>query len=143
MWFVFALLGAVMAAISVTFTKAGLDKINPAIAFAIEAVLILIISWSTVLFQGDVGGEIGKMDKRAWLFILGAGVATTLSSLFQFTALKGGHVPAVSSIDRSSIIFTVLLASFFLKDKITWQSLVGAALIIAGAAFISLGKAKQ
>jgi len=51
MWFVFALLGAVMAAISVTFTKAGLEKVNPFLAFAVEAVLILVISWSTVFLQ--------------------------------------------------------------------------------------------
>ncbi len=142
MWFLFALIGAVMAAISITFTKAGLENVNPTIAFAIEAVMILVISWSTVFFQ-SAAGEMAKIDKRAWLFILGAGVATTLSSLFQFKALKDGHAAAVSSIDRSSIIFTVLLASFFLKEKITWQSMVGAALIIAGAAFISLGKASK
>ena len=139
MWFVFALLGAVMAAISITFTKAGLDKINPTLAFAIEAILILVISWSTVFFQKAIV-DVSKMDKRAWLFIIGAGVATTMSSLFQFRALKAGHAPAVSSIDRSSIIITVILASLFLKEKITWQSIVGAVLIIAGAAFISLGR---
>ncbi len=139
MWFVFALLGAVMAAISVTFTKAGLDKINPTLAFAIEAILILVISWSTVFFQ-KASADVSKMDKRAWMFIIGAGIATTLSSLFQFRALKEGHAPAVSSIDRSSIIFTIILASFFLKEKITWQSVVGAAFIIAGAVFISLGR---
>ena len=139
MWFVFALIGAVMAAISVTFTKAGLEKVNPILAFAIEAVLILVITWSTVFFQ-NATAEIGKMDKRSWLFLIGAGVATTLSSIFQFKALKDGHAPAVSSIDRSSIIFTVFLAAFFLKDKITWQSIVGAILIVAGAAFISLGR---
>ena len=139
MWFVFALLGAVMAAISVTFSKVGLEKINPALAFAVEAVLILVISWSVVFFQHSAG-EMGKMDKRAWLFLLGAGVATTLSSLFQFTALKQGHVAAVSSIDRSAIIFTVVLAAIFLKEKITWQSVVGALLIVAGAAFISIGR---
>ena len=139
MWFVFALLGAVMAAISVTFTKVGLEKVNPTLAFALEAILILAISWSVVFFQ-HAAGEIGKIDKRAWIFLSCAGVATCLSSLFQFNALKQGHAPAVSSIDRSSIIFTVILASFFLKEKITWQSLVGAALIIAGAAFISLGR---
>jgi len=44
---------------------------------------------------------------------MGAGVATTLASLFQFKALKDGHAPAVSSIDRSSIIFTVFQAAFF------------------------------
>ena len=139
MWFVFALIGAVLAAISVTFTKAGLEKVNPFLAFAIEAVLILVISWSTVFFA-KATEDFGKIDKRAWLFLLGAGVATTLASIFQFKALKEGHAAAVSSIDRSSIIFTVLLASFFLKEKLTWQSLVGAGLIIAGAAFISLGK---
>lgn len=139
MWFVFALLGAIMAAISVTFTKAGLDKINPTLAFAIEAVLILVISWSVVFFQRSVS-DFSKLDKRAWLFLLGAGVATTLSSLFQFNALKQGHAPAVSSIDRSAIIFTVILAAIFLKEKITWQSVVGALLIIAGAIFISVGR---
>ncbi len=139
MWFVFALMAAVMAAISVTFSKAGLKDVNSTLVFAIEAVLILIISWSVVLYQ-STAVEISKIDKRTWIFILSAGVATTLASLFQFRALKDGYATAVNSIDRSSIIFVVILSSFFLKDKITWQSVVGAILIIAGAIFISYGR---
>ncbi len=139
MWFVFALVAAVMAAISVTFSKAGLKDVDSTLVFAIEAVLILIISWSTVLYQHSAA-EISKIDRRAWIFILSAGVATTLASLFQFKALKDGHATAVNSIDRSSIIFVVILSALFLKDKITWQSVVGALLIVAGAVFISFGR---
>jgi transporter family protein len=139
MWLIFALLDALMAAISITLTKAGLKNVNPFLAFALESILILTISWSAVFFQGGQS-EIGKIDKRAWIFLGCAGVATTLASLFQFRALKDGHAGAVSSIDRSSLVLTILFATLFLKEKLTWQLVVGGILIVGGAVLIATGK---
>lgn len=53
MWLIYALLDALMAAISVTLTKAGVKNTNSNLVFAIESVFILLISWSTVFFQKD------------------------------------------------------------------------------------------
>ncbi len=139
MWLIFALLDALMAAISVTLTKAGLKNVNPVLAFAIQSILILTISWSTVFFQ-KAQSDVLKIDKQAWIFIGCAGVATCLASLFQFRALKEGHAGAVSSIDRSSLVLTILFATLFLKEKLTWQLVVGGLLIVGGAILIATGK---
>src|SRR5690242_7127676 len=139
MWLIFAILDALMAAISITLTKDGLKNVNPFLAFALESVLILTISWSTVFFMGGQS-EIGKIDKKAWIFLACAGVATTLASLFQFRALKEGHAGAVSSIDRSSLVLTILFATLFLKEKLNWQLIVGGVLIVGGAILIATGK---
>jgi len=139
MWLIFAILAAVTAALAVIFSKAGLKDINPNVGFALQSILILVISWSTVMFQ-KASAEFGKIDKRTWIFIACAGVATCLSSLFQFKALKEGNAGVVTSIERSSLVITVVLAFFFLKEKITWQIAVGAALIIIGAILVAVGK---
>ena len=139
MWLIFAILDALMAAISVTLTKAGLKNVNPFLAFALESVLILTISWSTVFFTGGQS-EIAKIDKKAWIFLACAGVATCLASLFQFRALKDGPAGAVSSIDRSSLVFTILFATLFLKEKLSWQLVVGGLLIVGGAVLIATAK---
>ena len=51
MWLLFAILAAVTAALAVIFSKAGLKNIEPNVGFALQAILILIISWSAVFFQ--------------------------------------------------------------------------------------------
>ena len=137
MWLIFAILAAITAALAVIFSKAGLKTIDPNVGFALQAILILIISWSAVVFQ-KAAANFGKIDKRTWIFIACAGTATCLSSLFQFKALKDGPAGAVTSIERSSLVLTVILAFFFLKEKITWQLTVGALLIIGGAVLIGV-----
>lgn len=139
MWLIFAILDALMAAISITLTKAGVKNVNPVLAFALESILILTISWSAVFFKGGQS-EISKIDKNTWIFLGCAGVATTLASLFQFGALKNGHAGAVSSIDRSSLVITIILATVFLKERLTWQLVVGGILIVGGAILIATGK---
>jgi transporter family protein len=142
MWLLFAILDALMAAISVILTKAGVKNVNPVLAFALESVLILIVSWSPVFFKGNQN-EIGKIDKQTWLFLAGAGVATALSSLFKFRALKEGNAGAVTSIDRGSLVFVVMFATLFLKEKLTWQLIVGGILIIGGAVLIAAGQQEK
>lgn len=139
MWLIYAVLDALMAAVSITLTKAGVRNVHPVLALAIQSVLILSLAWGGVLYNGNQT-EISKLDKNSWLFLAGAGVATTLASFFKFYALKNGHTGAVTSIDRSSLVFTILFATLFLKEKLTWQLVVGGALIIGGAVIIATAK---
>ena len=139
MWIVFAVLAALLAGTSVTLTKAGLEKVDPFLAFAVQTVLILLISWGTVLFQKNAS-DLAKMDKKAWLFVSLAGVATCLSSLSQFKALKMGNSSLVSPIVSSSLVFSVLFAGLFLKEQINWKVILGVAMIIGGAVLVALSK---
>lgn len=139
MWIVFAVLAALLAGISVTLTKAGLEKVDPFLAFAIQSVMILAISWGTVLFQKNAD-DMGRMDRKAWIFVLLAGVATCLSSLSQFKALKLGHSSLVSPIVSSSLVFSVVFAAFFLKEQVNWKVILGVTMIIGGAVLVAVSK---
>jgi transporter family protein len=137
MWIVFSLLAALSAACAITLSKAGLKKVDPALALAIQAVLIITITFSVVFFQKK-GSDLQKMDQQSWIFLILAGVMTCLSSLFQFNALKLGNASIVSSIERMSLVFTIIFAVVFLKEQVNWKILLGAGLMISGALLITL-----
>ena len=139
MWILFALLAAMSAAVVTVLTKAGLKDVDSSLAFAIQAVLIITISWSVVLVQGNTG-EVKGIDMRTWVYLVVAGVFTALSSLFTFRALKLGEASAVNPLERLSMVFAIVLAAFFLKEKITWQIIIGAGLMVAGAVVIAMAK---
>ena len=137
MWVILALAGAFLAAIAVVLTKAGVKDMESTLAFAIQSILILIISWAAALFQKQ-GAAIANINKRTWIFLVCAGVATCLSSLFTFRALKLGQASLVTSLERLSMVFAIVLAVIFLKEKLNWQVIVGAILMVGGAVLIGM-----
>ena len=80
------------------------------------------------------------IDRRTWLFLVAAGTATTLSSLFTFQALKLGEAALVTSVERVSLVFAIALAVFFLQEELNWKVVVGALLIIGGALLIGFSR---
>lgn len=142
MWAVFALLAALLAAIVVTLSKAGIRNVDSSLGFAIQSVLILIISWAVVFWQGN-HRQMDGIDKKAWVYLIAAGVLTCISSLLTFYALKLGDASRVSPLERLSLVFAIILAVVFLKERLNWQLIVGAVLMSIGAIIIaSDGSAK-
>jgi len=139
MWIIFAVLAALAAATAITLSKAGLKDVDPTLGFAIQSVLILLVSWGAVFFQKKSGG-MASIDQRSLFFLIGAGIVTCLASLFQFHALKQGQAAMVSSIERSSLVFTIILAVLFLKEEINLRVIIGAVMIIGGAVLIGLSR---
>lgn len=137
MWILFALLAAVSAAVVVTLSKIGIKNVDSTVAFAIQSVMILLVAWGTVIGQGNLP-ELAKMERKTWIFLLVAGVVTCLSSLFSFRALKLGDASRVSPLTNLSLVFAVGLAALFLKERLSWQLIVGALLMGGGAVLIAL-----
>ncbi|WP_240755185.1 EamA family transporter [Pedobacter sp. SYP-B3415] len=137
MWIVWALLAAISAALVVVLTKAGLKNVDSSLAFAIQAVLILLITWSVVLYQGNAGG-VKTIERETWIFLAVAGVCTSLSTLFSYKALSMGPASYVVTIERTSLVIAIVLSIIFLKEKITWQLVVGSTVMIAGAVLIAM-----
>lgn len=137
MWVIWAILAAISAALVIVLTKAGLKNVDSSLAFAIQAILILVISWSVVLYQGNHGAW-KEIEKNAWIFLIAAGVCTTLSTLFSYKALSLGQASYVATLERSSLVIAIILSVIFLKEKVTWQIIVGGTVMIAGAALIAL-----
>jgi len=90
-----------------------------------------------VIVQGNFS-ELKSIEKNAWIFLTAAGVFTTLSTLFSYKALSSGPASYVVSIERLSLIVAIVLSVIFLKEKITWQLVVGGAVMVGGAVLIAL-----
>jgi bacterial/archaeal transporter family protein len=137
MWALYALLAALAAAVMATLTKAGLREVDSNVGLAVQSVLILLIAWGTVAFQGNLS-ELRELDGRSWTYLLLAGVVTGVSSLLLYRALKLGHASRVVPLDRLSLVFAILLGGVFLKEKVDWQVMVGGGLMAVGALIIAL-----
>ncbi|MFC3559790.1 EamA family transporter [Pedobacter jamesrossensis] len=142
MWVFWALLAAISAALVIVLTKAGLKNIDSSLAFAIQSVMILVITWGVVFFQGNFH-EWRAIEKNAWVFLIAAGVFTTLSTLFSYKALSQGPASVVVTLERSSLVIAIILSVIFLKEKLTWQVIVGGSVMIAGAVLISLSNSRD
>lgn len=67
MWFVFALLSAIFAALTSILAKIGIDGVNSNLATAIRTVIVVIMSWGMVFLTHAQSG-ITEISKKSWLF---------------------------------------------------------------------------
>ncbi|GAB3267940.1 EamA family transporter [Larkinella harenae] len=139
MWILFSLLAALASALVVTLSKAGIKDVDSSLAFAIQSICILIVSWGVVISQGSLA-DVSRIERRVWIYLISAGIITCISSLFSFRALKLGDAARASPLDKISLVFTIILAVVFLKEKINWQVVAGAVLMAAGAILIALAR---
>ncbi len=130
-WLLYALLSAFFAALTAIFAKVGLKEVNSDLATAVRTGFILMITWGIVISRGVAGG-LTALSRNNWVFLLLSAVATGLSWLFYYRALQLGEASKVSVIDKSSLLFTILLAALFLKEPLTPKVLVAGALIFGG-----------
>ncbi len=134
MWWFYALLAALFAALTAIFAKIGVENVNSNLATAIRTVVVLIMIWLIVFFRNEA--RISELSTRNWTFLIISGVATGLSWIFYFKALQIGEVSKVAGIDKLSLALTVIFAVIFLGETLTWKTAVGAGLIIAGTFFL-------
>ena len=132
MWFVFALLSAVFAALTSILAKIGIAGVNSNLATAIRTMVVLVMAWGMVFLTNTQGG-IAAISKKSWLFLILSGLATGASWLCYYRALQIGDASKVVPIDKLSV-----LAFVFLHEKFTARSLLGCALIGAGTLLMVL-----
>lgn len=131
MWFVFALLSAVFAALTSILAKVGIEGVNSNLATAIRTVVVLVMAWGMVFVTNTQGG-LTDISKKSWLFLILSGLATGASWLCYYRALQIGEASKVVPIDKLSVVITLVLAFVFLHERFTPKSLIGCLLIGAG-----------
>ena len=137
MWFIFALLSAVFAALTSILAKIGIDGVNSNLATAIRTAVVLVMAWGMVFLTGTQSG-ISGIGRRSWLFLILSGLATGASWLCYYRALQVGEASKVVPIDKMSVVITLILAFVFLHETFTWKSAVGAVLITVGTLIMVL-----
>ena len=131
MWFVFALLSAIFAALTSILAKVGIEGVNSTLAPAIRTSVVLLMAWGMVFLTNTQGG-IAQIGRKSWIFLILSGLATGASWLCYYRALQIGEASKVVPVDKLSVVITLVLAVVFLHEKMTAKSLIGAALITAG-----------
>ena len=131
MWFVFALLSAVFAALTSILAKVGIEGVNSNLATALRTLVVLAMAWMMVFVTNAQGG-IGAISRKSWLFLILSGLATGASWLCSYKALQIGEASKVVPIDKLSIVFTLVLAWTFLHEQVNAKSIFGCLLIVAG-----------
>ena len=131
MWFVFALLSAVFAALTSILAKIGIDGVNSNLATAIRTIVVVVMAWGMVFFTNTQTG-ISEISKRSWIFLILSGLATGASWLCYYRALQIGEASKVVPIDKLSVVITLILAFVFLHEDFTIKSVIGCILIGAG-----------
>ncbi len=131
MWFIFALLSAVFAALTSILAKIGIDGVNSNLATAIRTVVVVVMAWGMVFLTNAQNG-IADISKKSWMFLILSGLATGASWLCYYRALQIGEASKVVPIDKLSVVFTLVLAFVFLHEQFTVKSLIGCVLIGIG-----------
>jgi bacterial/archaeal transporter family protein len=134
-WFVWALLSAFFAGLTAVLAKVGVQQIDSNLATAIRTVVILIFAWAVALATKNQ--SISTINNRTWIFLILSGIATGLSWLCYFRALQLGEASQVAPVDKLSVVVAIVLAAFFLHERVTWHHWVGGVLIFAGAVVLA------
>lgn len=137
MWWIFAVLSAVFAAATAILAKIGIDGVNSNLATAIRTIVVLIMAWGVVFITKGASG-ISSITPRSWLFLILSGLATGASWLCYFYAIKIGDVSKVVPIDKCSLILTIVFAVIFLGETLTWKTIIGGVLLLAGTLIMVL-----
>lgn len=132
MWFVFALLSAVFAALTSILAKIGIEGVNSNLATAIRTVVVVVMAWGIVFLTHAQHG-LPAISRRSWIFLILSGLATGASWLCYYRALQTGEASKVVPVDKLSVVITLALAFVFLHEEFTAKSLLGCVLIGAGA----------
>ena len=131
MWWIYALLSALFAALTAIFAKIGIKGVDTDLATAIRTVIILVLAWVLVFFKGSQN-TIGSLTKINWVFLILSGCATGFSWICYFKALQLGEVSQVAPVDKLSVALAIILAAVFLGETITIKTGIAAGLIISG-----------
>lgn len=131
MWLVFAILSSVFAALTSILAKVGINGVSSNLATAVRTVVVLIMAWGMV-FLTNTQNEIAEIGRKSWIFLILSGMATGISWLCYYKALQMADVSKVAPIDKLSIVITIIMAFLFLREQMTFKTVIACLLISAG-----------
>ena len=130
-WMFYALLSTLFAGLTSVLAKFGLREMPVNFGIAVRTSMVFGIVWMNYfLFSEDKSNS--QPELKHYVFLLVSGITTAFSWIFYYKAIKVGDVSMVASIDKASILITILLSVLFLREPLTPKLIVGCCLILGG-----------
>jgi bacterial/archaeal transporter family protein len=136
-WQFWAALSALFAAMTAIFAKIGIENISSDYATFIRTIVILIAAGAIVFATGQWQNP-ASVSGKTWTFLILSGLATGLSWICYFRALKIGNAGQVAPIDKISVVLVAIIATIFLGERMSAPAWAGVSLIAGGAIIVAL-----
>ena len=137
-WTLYAALSAVFAGLTAVLAKIGVSQVPSNLATLVRTVVVVLFATGIVAASGQFR-HLSSISGRGWLALVLSGVATGLSWLFYFAALKHGPISGVAPIDKLSFVIAMALGFVVLGEAVRPLVLLGALLIVVGVLLTVVG----
>ena len=133
-WKLQAILAAIFAGLTSVLAKSGMKNLGPDVSLALRTCVVftLVVTNALVVTSARPLAALRGAAPRDLALLALSGLTTSLSWIFYYRAMKTGTVTFVSLVDKGSIVITLLLSFFVLREDFNAQTFAGAALILAG-----------
>jgi transporter family protein len=131
-WLLYAFMSAGASALTAILAKLGVKGVPSTLATAIRTVVILVVAW-VMVFALQEHRAIPSLSKRSAAFLVLSGVATGAAWFAYFRALQLGPASRVAPIDKLSLPLTIVLATVWLGEPLSWRLGAGVLLMTIGA----------
>lgn len=135
-WLFWAVLSAGFAALTAIFGKVGVENVGADYATFIRT-LVILAAISLLLTATGGWQKLTSISPRAGVFLVLSGLATGLSWVCYFRALKVGDAARVAPIDKLSVVLVAVFGVTFLGERLSGPNWLGIALIAAGAVLVA------
>jgi uncharacterized membrane protein len=137
-WLIFAFSGPVLWAISVHLDKYLVERFFKESAVAVLLVFTAFIGVLMLPFILYFDPEVMHLDAGSVAVIMASGILYMGGMLFYLRALQSEEASVVAPFFQASPLFGYVLAYFVLGERLSPTQMAGGALIIAGAATVSI-----
>jgi transporter family protein len=131
-WKLYAIISMLFAGLTSVIAKFGMKNLSSDVALSIRTLVVFSIVSANALLFTNAFQQIKQSPKSNLIFLAISGITTSLSWIFYYRAMKEGQVSYVASIDKASIVVTLLLSFILLKEPMTAKVLIGASFILTG-----------
>lgn len=136
-WFYWALLSAVFAALTAIFAKLGIQGVDSDLATLIRTAIIIVVLSAFVAYTGKWSNPL-ELPPKTWLFLGLSGLATGVSWVCYFRALKIGDASRVAPVDKLSLVLVAVFAFTFLGERPSLREWSAIGMVAAGVLLLAL-----
>jgi bacterial/archaeal transporter family protein len=131
-WLFYALMSAAAWALTAILAKLGVQGVPSTLATAIRTMVVLIAAWLMVSALHEQRA-MPALSTRSVVFLVLSGLATAAAWFAYLRALQLGPASRVAPIDKLSLPVTILFATIWVGEPLTWRVGVGVVLVTVGA----------
>jgi transporter family protein len=134
--FVFALATMICWGTAPIFGKVAMLRIDPWMGLAMRSFIISLIMLILVIVTGHIH-HLFRIELSTWGLMCSEGIlASLLGHLTYLYAIKYGMISRVIPIASAFPLVALMGGLFLFSERISWERLVGAIMIIAGIILI-------